>query len=145
MAKLKLMILALFCVFSSTTAFAGSVVAPYWQYDASTYTFVGISNPSTNSQNVTVAATLGSGASLGSTTFTVAASTTQRVFIVITNHATINPTNITDAKFIAGTTTNGIAYGQLMIDGSVNAAKLIYQGGIILQGNTGFTMGFSNL
>jgi hypothetical protein len=47
-------------------------------------------------------------------TFTVTSGTTKRVFIVRSAHPTINPTSITDAAFITGT--SNFAHGSLRID-----------------------------
>lgn len=142
MSKMKFVIGALFYIFSYTSAFAGSVVSPYWQYDAGSYTFVGVSNPSSNAQNVTITAILDSSSLLGSASFTIAGGTTQRVFIVVTNHATVNTSNITDAKFIAGSARSGVSFGQFTVDASVDASKLIYQGGVIFtQNGAGFATG----
>jgi hypothetical protein len=47
-------------------------------------------------------------------TFTVTSGTTKRVFIVRSAHPTINPTSITDAAFITGTT--NFAHGSVRID-----------------------------
>jgi hypothetical protein len=47
-------------------------------------------------------------------TFTVTSGTTKRVFIVRSGHPTINPTSITDAAFITGT--SNFAHGSVRID-----------------------------
>jgi hypothetical protein len=55
--------------------------------------------------------------------FTVSAGSTQRVFIVPTNHATVNSTNITTAKFLAGT--SDFSYGHVRINPVTSAPQLI--------------------
>jgi hypothetical protein len=47
-------------------------------------------------------------------TFTVTSGTTKRVFIVRSNHPTINPSSITDAAFITGT--SNFTHGSVRID-----------------------------
>jgi hypothetical protein len=47
-------------------------------------------------------------------TFTVTSGTTKRVFIVRSNHPTINPTSITDAAFITGT--SNFSHGSVRIN-----------------------------
>ena len=88
-----------------------SVVSPYWQTDSDAYSFVAVSHPSLAGSNseigvvVTVLTDTGT-TTFGSAAFTVTNSKTTRVFIVATNHGTINSTNIThsDVVFITGTT-----------------------------------------
>jgi hypothetical protein len=97
-------------------------------------------------------------------TFTISAGATQRVFIVPTNHATVNSTNISSGVFLSGTTdfTYGHirigpplgAYPSLKIGGKFGLADtggngfrdptmLTYWGSVIVEANTtGFAMEF---
>jgi len=88
-----------------------AVISPYWQTDSDVYTFVAVSHPSLSGVNsevgvVLTAMTENATTTFGTSAFTVSQSDTRRVFIVATNHGTINSTNITgsDAVFITGTT-----------------------------------------
>ena len=94
--------------------------------------------------------------------FTVTSGSTQRVFIVPTNHATVNSTNISTAVFLSGTT--DYTYGHLRItpqtthpmlkaggklnwsnvgDGFRDSTMLTYWGSVIVEANTtGFAMEF---
>ena len=94
--------------------------------------------------------------------FTIRSGQTTRVFIVPTNHATINTTAITDAVFLSGTT--DFTYGHLRItpqtshpqlqkggainwshvgDGFRDSTMLTYWGSGIVEANTtGFAMEF---
>jgi hypothetical protein len=107
----------------------GSVVlSPYWQSDSGSYTFIAVSHTSLSGMasqiGVTVRAlasdindnTLASNVEKFSNavTFTVTSGTTKRVFIVRSGHATINPTSITDAAFITGTT--NFTHGSIRVD-----------------------------
>jgi len=104
-------------VLSAGNAFAvqnsSSVISPYWQTDSDVYTFVAISHPSLTGMNseiglILTAMTEDASTTFNSATFTVSNSTTKRIFIVATNHGTINSTNITgsDAVFVTGTTSS---------------------------------------
>jgi hypothetical protein len=104
------------------------VISPYWQSDSGSYTFIAVSHTSLSGMasqiGVTVSAVPSNSADLTVTkrvesfgnavTFTVTSGTTKRVFIVRTSHPTINPTSITDAAFITGTT--NFAHGSVRID-----------------------------
>ena len=88
-----------------------SVVSPYWQTDADAYSFVAVSHPSLTGTNSEIGVVLNVLTDDGTTTFgtsefTITNAQTTRVFIVATNHGTINSTNITgsDAVFVTGTT-----------------------------------------
>tara|TARA_B100000686_G_scaffold354854_1_gene467711 strand:+ start:5966 stop:6574 length:609 start_codon:yes stop_codon:yes gene_type:complete len=88
-----------------------SVVSPYWQTDSDAYSFIAVSHPSLQGTNSEIGVVLNvmtdDGTTVfGTTAFTVANSETTRVFIVATNHGTINSTNITASSvvFITGTT-----------------------------------------
>jgi len=151
------------------------VAAPYWQVDASSYTFIAVSHSSLSGMASQIGLTINAITSTGAAydtaeTFTIAAGTTERVFIVPTNHATINTTSVTTAKFLAGTT--DYTYGHIRINpvashpfiknfgiGGYNSAPagkageigegfrdittLTYWGSVIIEANTtGFAMEF---
>jgi hypothetical protein len=148
------------------------VVSPYWQTEGSaSYTFIAVSHSSLSGMasqiGVKVHAITSAGAAYNTAaTFTVGSGKTRRVFIVPTNHSTINPTSITtNASFIAGTT--NFTYGHVrvnpvtshpMLKGggvytSVNSQSngggfrdttmLTYWGSVIVEANTtGFAMEF---
>lgn len=140
-----------------------SVVSPFWQSDGSVYTFVAVSHSSLEAMNseigVVVSALKVDGSSYGSTDFTVGENTTTRVFIVATNHATINTLTITSSSdiFIHGTT--NLASGNLRVtpkatDPGIEAfaaqslrrrdiTMLSFWGSVVIPGtNTGFAMEF---
>ena len=104
------------------------VISPYWQSDSGSYTFIAVSHTSlsgmasqigvtvsaipSNSSDLTIANTVEKFGN--AVTFTVTSGTTKRVFIVRSAHPTINPTSITDAAFITGT--SNFAHGSVRID-----------------------------
>jgi len=97
-----------------------SAVSPYIQTDNdSTYTFVGVTHPSLNTAATQIGltvATIGLDGATPSTTFTVNAGETYRIFIVSTNHSTINSDTVTGARVIfLSTTTGGSAAGHLLM------------------------------
>ena len=142
------------------------VISPYWQTDTDSYTFVAVTHPSLNGMNsaigvVLTALTEDSTTTFGTSAFTVTENKTTRVFIVATNHSTINSTAITgtDAVFITGTT--GASSGQLLftprasnpqadrtgtgLTGKqmVDATMLSYWGAVVVSStNSGFAMEF---
>ena len=138
------------------------VVAPYWQTDTGSYTFVAVSHPSLSGMasqiGVTVnAITNDTTAYASAVSFTVSAGTTTRVFIVRTNHTTINPTSITTGQFFSGT--SGFEHGHLQFDpvasnselrraendggGYLDITTLSYWGAVVIEQNTtGFAMEF---
>jgi hypothetical protein len=144
-----------------------SVVSPYWQTDSDVYTFVAVSHPSLTGTSseigvVLTALTEDSTTTFGTSAFTVTNAKTKRIFIVATNHGTINSTNITasDAIFVTGTTnsasgsllftprasnpqmdreTGSEGLGNQMIDPTM----LSYWGAIVVSStNSGFAMEF---
>ena len=152
-----------------TGAYANNymVVSPYWQVEGgASYTFIAVSHSSLSGMasqiGVTVNAISSAGSVYGAETFTVAAGSTQRVFIVPTNHATVNSTNISSAVFLAGTTS--FTYGHIRInpqtshpmlkvggiikrtnigEGFRDSTMLTYWGSVIVEANTtGFAMEF---
>ena len=148
------------------------VVAPYWQVDSGSYTFVAVTHSSLSGMasqiGVTINAITSSGAAYATApSFTILAGATKRVFIVPTNHTTINPTSITTAAFLSGT--SDYTYGHIRAnsvashphlkyygDGGYNNANQIdvgagfrdittlsYWGSVIIEANTtGFAMEF---
>ena len=143
-------------------ATSGSAIAsPYWQAEVdNTYTFIGIANPSVAgnvSRGVTVVAVQGDGTAGDSASFTVALGQTTKVFIIGTNHSTVNTNTVTDTaiQWISET-----GYGYVVVKGSNNtlattfggsqvlntgnnsAGLLSVWGAIVKPGGTGFAMEF---
>ena len=147
------------------------VVSPYWQTEGgASYTFVAVTHTSLSGMasqiGLVINATTSAGAAYDTAaSFTVSAGSTQRVFIIPTNHATINSTSIPAATFIAGT--SNFTYGHLRImpqtshpmqntEALMGAGKLVnrgegfrdstmlsYWGSVIVEANTtGFAMEF---
>jgi len=148
------------------------VASPYWQVEGgASYTFIAVSHSSLSGMASQIGVTVNAITSAGTAydtaeTFTVTAGSTQRVFIVPTNHATINTTNVSTAVFLSGTTdyTYGhvrinpaASHPQLMTDraaaglanisnigeGFRDTTMLTYWGSVIIEANTtGFAMEF---
>ena len=145
------------------------VVSPYWQVEGGgSYTFVAVSHSSLSGMASQIGVVINAITSAGlaydtAEEFTVVAGNTQRVFIVPTNHATINSTNLPTAKFIAGVPE--YTYGHLRIapqtshpmmrisnnkipvthlgDGFRDTTMLSYWGSVIVEAQTtGFAMEF---
>ena len=165
----KLIAILAFLALLAGNAFAienkSRVVSPYWQSDSGSYTFIAVSHTSLSGMASQIGVTLNA---LGSdnvafgtaVNFTVEAGNTTRVFLVSTNHATINPTSIPAAQFISGTT--NFAHGHVRIDpisstpnqrtsvsgsglgnGYNDATMLSYWGSVVIEQNTtGFAMEF---
>ena len=105
------------------------VAAPYWQVDPGSYTFMAVSHSSLSGMASEIGLVINAITSTGAAydtaeTFTVSAGTTTRVFIVPTNHATVNSSNITTAKFLAGT--SDYTYGHVRINPKASAPQLIF-------------------
>ena len=105
------------------------VAAPYWQVDSGSYTFMAVSHSSLSGMaseiGLIINAIDSAGTAYGTAQeFTVSAGATTRVFIVPTNHATVNSNNITTAKFLAGTT--DFTYGHVRINPVASAPQLIF-------------------
>ena len=104
------------------------VLSPYWQSDSGSYTFIAVSHTSLSGMASQIGVTINAVPSKindlsvanqveqfgHAATFTVTSGTTKRVFIVRSNHPTINPTSITDAAFITGT--SNFTHGSVRID-----------------------------
>lgn len=139
------------------------VVSPYWQSDSGSYTFIAVSHTSLSGMasqiGLTINAIGSDNVAFGSAIdFTVSAGSTTWVFLVSTNHATINPTSIPSAQFISGTT--NFAHGHVRIDpiasnpenrtahnepfpGFRDATMLSFWGSVVIEQNTtGFAMEF---
>lgn len=104
------------------------VVAPYWQtMGGDSYTFIAVSHSSLSGMasqiGVTINAITSTGAAYDTAeTFTVAWGGTQRVFIVPTNHATINSTTVPTAVFLAGTT--DFTHGHIRVNAQTSHPQL---------------------
>ncbi len=138
-----------------------TAVSPYVQTDAnSTYSFVGITHPSLNSAVTQVGLTMaaiGFSDTVTSTSFTVGAGETYRIFVVSTNHSTINSNTITNSNvlFLAATSGSG-QNGQLRMTLSAqnptflnaqqkvnNLNQISMWGAIVIpSSSTGFAMEF---
>jgi len=144
------------------------VVAPYWQVDSGSYTFIAVTHSSLSGMASQIGVQINAidsakTAYADAQSFTVGAGSTQRVFIVPTNHATVNSTNISSAVFLAGTT--DFTYGHIRVNpvaqepqlkfggkidyfsttgaGFRDATMLSYWGSVIIEANTtGFAMEF---
>ena len=159
--------------FDSTkkSQFANSytVASPYWQVEGgASYTFIAVSHSSLSGMASQIGVTINAITSAktdydDAETFTISAGATQRVFIVPTNHSTVNSTNISSAVFLAGTT--DFTYGHLRVGpppgtypqlkyggalgfktlgaGFRDPTMLTYWGSVIIEANTtGFAMEF---
>jgi hypothetical protein len=141
------------------------VVSPYWQSDSTSYTFIAVTHPSLSGMasqiGVTVNAIQKDQSAFGTaTSFTLSSGATKRVFIVRTQQSAVNPTSISTAAFISGTTnfqhghvrfdpvatapniktTTGGTSG---IDGFRDVTMLSYWGAVVIETNTtGFAMEF---
>ena len=144
------------------------VASPYWQVDSGSYTFIAVSHSSLSGMASQIGVKINAITSTGADyddaeSFTVTAGSTQRVFIVPTNHATVNSTNITSGAFLAGTT--DFTYGHIRATpvathpwqkhaggyptaighgaGFRDSTTLTYWGSVIIEANTtGFAMEF---
>jgi hypothetical protein len=145
------------------------VAAPYWQVDSGSYTFIAVTHSSLSGMASQIGLTVNAidNAKTAYTTaesFTVTAGSTQRVFIIPTNHASINSTSISSAVFLAGT--SDFSHGHIRINpvashpnmkwaaGKLNTfagtgagfrdvTMLTYWGSVIIEAQTtGFAMEF---
>lgn len=165
------MLIVLDCLWFShfNSAFAienkSRVISPYWQSDSTSYTFVAVSHSSLSTiasqVGVVVNAIQNDLSNFGTAlTFTISGGSTERIFIVRTNHPIVNPTNISSAKFIAGTT--NFKHGHLLMEpvatnpsvlfrsttklinnGRRDVTMLSFWGAVVIESNTtGFAMEF---
>ncbi|MZH40520.1 MAG: hypothetical protein F3740_01685 [Nitrospinae bacterium] len=163
----KLIAILAFLALVAGNAFAienkSRVVSPYWQSDSGSYTFIAVSHTSLSGMasqiGLTVNALTNDNSTFGTAvSFTIDSGTTTRVFLVSTNHATVNPTSIPTGQFISGTT--NFTHGHVRIDpiasnpeqttghaepfpGYRDATMLSYWGSVVIEQNTtGFAMEF---
>ena len=106
--------------------------SPYWQVDSGSYTFIAVSHSSLSGMASQIGVRVNAISSSGSAydtaeSFTVQAGSTQRLFIVPTNHATVNSTNITSGAFLAGT--SDFTYGHIRVEPVATHPELIYAAG----------------
>lgn len=151
-------------IFTATNAFAiaannEAVVSPYWQSDGDAYTFVSVSHGSLDIMSsqigVVMQALSNDGTtSFGTTAFTVGENNTTRIFVVATNHSTVNSLTVTDSDviFVSGTTSS--SSGSLIftprasdpllpVSRITDATALNYWGAIVVSSaNSGFAMEF---
>ena len=110
------------------------VASPYWQVEGgASYTFIAVSHSSLSGMASQIGVTINAITSAKTAydtaeTFTILSGNTQRVFIVPTNHATVNSTNISSAVFLAGTT--DFTYGHLRIGPATNYPQMKYGGSL---------------
>ena len=144
------------------------VASPYWQVDGGSYTFIAVSHSSLSGMASQIGLTINAITSAGAAydtaeTFTISSGATQRVFIIPTNHATINSNTVESAKFLSGT--SGFTYGHIRVnpvakepwikfegrgvfehgygEGFRDSTMLTYWGSVIVEANTtGFAMEF---
>jgi len=138
------------------------VVSPYWQSDSVSFSFIAVTHPSLANSASQIGFVLNAiqkdNTAFGTAiTFTISAGATQRIFIVRTNQATVNPASVPTASFIVGTT--GFQHGHIRIDpvasnpevvtsstsgdGHQDVTMLSYWGAVVIEANTtGFAMEF---
>jgi len=100
-----------------------TAISPYVQTDVnSTYTFVGITHPSLNTAVTQIGLTMspiGFSGTVGTSSFTVGAGETYRIFVVSTNHSTINSAILTNSNILfLGATTGSGQRGHLRVQSS---------------------------
>lgn len=163
---------------AQTISSSRAVISPYYQSDTSggVYTFIGVTHPSlagsVSQIGLRVTAVGATGASTATSTgnnyveFTINGGNTQRVFIVVTNHSSINTNSITDTttSFIALTTaanasgivralssniypttltSNSNQIGYSSTNDANNLAQLSFWGAVVsVSASTGFAMEF---
>ncbi|MZG30702.1 MAG: hypothetical protein F3741_07840 [Nitrospinae bacterium] len=165
----KLIAILAFLALLAGNAFAienrSRIVSPYWQSDSGSYTFIAVSHTSLSGMASQIGLTVNAITSENSTfgtavDFTITSGSTTRVFLVSTNHATVNPTSIPTGQFISGTT--NFTHGHVRIDpiatdvnsltgadplgagdGYRDATMLSFWGSVVIEQNTtGFAMEF---
>ena len=136
-----------------------SVISPYWQSDGDAYTFVSISHASLDVMSSQIGVIMQAINTDGTTTFgtsafTVNQNATTRIFVVATNHSTVNSLTVTDTGvvFISGTT--GSSSGSLVftprhstplatVTQITDVTALNYWGAIVVSSaSSGFAMEF---
>ena len=133
------------------------VMSPYWQSDDSSYSFIAVTHPSlsgvASQVGVLVQAVRKNGTLFGSSrTFTIDRGVTRRIFIVRSDHPSINSSNLIDVELIAGI--SGFRHGfvdispvasnpEVSVQGFRDVTMLNYWGAIVIESNTtGFAMEF---
>lgn len=163
---------------AQTISSSRAVISPYYQSDIAggVYTFIGVTHPSlagsVSQIGLRITAVGSTGASTATSTgnnyveFTINGGNTQRVFIVVTNHSSINTHSITDTttSFIALTTaanasgivralssnihpttltSNNNQIGFSSTNDANNLAQLSFWGAVVsVSASTGFAMEF---
>ena len=108
------------------------VVSPYWQVmGGESYTFIAVSHSSLSGMASRIGVKLNAITSTGAAyataaTFTVASGGTERVFVVPTNHATINSTNISSAVFLSGT--SDFTFGHIRVSPHASHPQVMTNG-----------------
>ena len=136
------------------------VLSPYYQADSASYTFIGVSHPSLSGAVSQIGLRLiavNANATVNNyVEFTVSANSTQRIFIVTTNHAFITPRFIRDANtsFITVSTGSGSSGSIRALSSHLdpltfynndinNLSQLVFWGAIVATAtNSGFSMEF---
>ena len=144
-------------VASIDTRNANRVIAPYWQSDNSSYSFIAATHPSLDGLapqiGVVVKAITKNGMLFGSSkTFTIDRGATKRIFIVRNGHPSINSNNLTDVELITGTSSfkNGFVHiaplasnPEVSSQGFRDVTMLSFWGAVVIEANTtGFAMEF---
>ncbi|MZH02028.1 MAG: hypothetical protein F3745_01100 [Nitrospinae bacterium] len=135
------------------------VISPYWQSDSGSYSFIAVSHSSLTgiasqvglvfnaiqSDNTAFATAL---------TFTISAGSTERIFIVRTNHPSLSAAAVPSARFLVGTT--NFKHGGILVEpvasdpsffnapeGRADITMLNFWGAVVIESNTtGFAMEF---
>ena len=136
---------------------AHRVMAPYWQSGSSSYSFIAVTHPSlsglASQVGVSIQAIRKNGILFGSSkTFTIDKGTTKRIFIVRSNHPSINSNNLTGVELITGI--SDFRHGfvdispvasnpELSVQGFRDVTMLSFWGAVVVETNTtGFAMEF---
>ena len=136
---------------------AHRVIAPYWQSDGSSYSFIAATHPSLDGLapqiGVTVKAVTNRGVLFGSAkTFTIEQGATKRIFIARRGHPSINSNNLTGVELITGRSNfqHGFVHiepiasnPEISAQGFRDVTMLSFWGAIVIEANTtGFGMEF---
>lgn len=121
MNKTRVIVMTIFLAFlvsaQNATGLTKSraALSPYFQTDVdSTYSFLGVTHPSLQNAASTIGLTVSTVGNTGdnpSSTFTIQAGETYRIFLVSTNHSTINNLTVTGNEVIFLSTTSGSSEG----------------------------------
>jgi hypothetical protein len=136
------------------------VISPYWQSDSGSYSFIAVSHSSLSGISSQIGLVFNviqndNTVFASAITFTISAGSTERVFIVRTNHPTISAATIPSAKFLIGT--ENFKHGRILLEPVATDPSLIDSGGfgrrditmlnmwgaVVIESNTtGFAMEF---